>query len=215
MLHKKFSNLDKDYIILNSKYLVDNNNELYFKKIEKLAEFGQINAIQDFYKLRDEVKGNGYVNEKVEEYVSHFIDDYYINFEEAYALLLRNKNFEGKKYVFDVVNEELNRQFFNDKFAACIVSERALEIYHDLNGSEDIKAKTNIKNIRGVVKEGLNDFKHEDLNGDKDDIMRYITTRYSLRFVKNKSRNQVQQCYGNLIRLSNKPLSQSYEDENG
>lgn len=215
MLHKKFSNLDKDYIILNSKYLVDNNNELYFKKIEKLAEFGQINAIQDFYKLRDAVKGNGYVNEKVEEHVAHFIDDFKINFEEAYALLLRNNDFKGKDYVFDVVNEEFTDQYFGDRFVACIIGARALEFYDEVNGSENIRTQTNIKNIRGVVKEGLNDFQHEDLNGDKDDIMRYITTRYSLRFVKNKSRNQVQQCYGNLIRLSNKPLSQSYEDENG
>ncbi len=214
MLHKKFSDLDRDYIILHSKYLVDNNKKDYFNKIEKLAGLGQLNAIQDFYKLRDEVKGEGYINEKVEEHVVHFVDDYNINFEEAYALLLRNKHFEGKDRVFDVVNVEFSDQYFNDRFVACIIGARALEIYDEVNGSEDISTKINIKNIKGVIKKDLIDYQHEDLNGDNYDIMRYITTCYSLRSVKNKTKSQIQTCYQNLIRLSNKPLSQSYEDEN-
>ncbi len=214
MLHKKFSKLDKDYIILHSKYLVDNNKQAYFNRIEKLASLGQLNAIQDFYKFRDEVKGNGYVNEKVEEHVKHFIDDYFINFEEAYALLLREGQTGDKEYVFDVVNKEFKDQFFNDRFVACVIAERGLEIYHELGDSKTTATQANFKNMRGVLKEGLLYFKNNELTGEKYDIMSYVTTLYSLRCVKNKTHLQVKRCYNNLNRLANKPLSQNYEDEN-
>ena len=54
MLEYDFNELDNDFISLWSKYLLTNDTSKIMKNITKLAELGQINAIQSYYILTDE-----------------------------------------------------------------------------------------------------------------------------------------------------------------
>ena len=52
MLEYKFNSLDDDFITLWSNYILYNDTTLIIKPLEKLAEKGQINAIQCWYLLK-------------------------------------------------------------------------------------------------------------------------------------------------------------------
>lgn len=62
MLIRKLNKLDRDYLTLRARLLVDDDVDAYRFKIERLAEHGQINAIQDYYFL----KSGGERNSKVD-----------------------------------------------------------------------------------------------------------------------------------------------------
>lgn len=86
MIVKNFTELDDDYITLMSKNLLENDASARAVQMEKLAELGQINAIQDYY-----LRNPAVVNPLIEKILD---DNQSEDFEVLYAKALRSKNKE-------------------------------------------------------------------------------------------------------------------------
>ena len=117
MLEYDFNELDNDFVTLWSKKIVSGEDTLIFKDLTKLAELGQINAVQSWYLIAKRTDknntidnlvsnlGNGGANEMLA--IAHkdfFKNDRYARMCELYTL--------GKSW--DLTNgEELRVQYLN------------------------------------------------------------------------------------------------------
>ncbi|MBQ8522295.1 MAG: hypothetical protein IJ458_01365 [Clostridia bacterium] len=66
MLEYDFNELDNDFVTLWSKKIVSGEDTLIFKDLTKLAELGQINAIQSWYLLAKDNDDNAVIDNNVE-----------------------------------------------------------------------------------------------------------------------------------------------------
>ena len=71
MLENNFNELDNDFVTLWSKYLVTGN--LNLEVLTKLAELGQVNAIQSYYLLEDD---EAFPNHVIEKNCKNLPNDY-------------------------------------------------------------------------------------------------------------------------------------------
>lgn len=83
MLIKDFNELDKRYIAVKIRYLLENNREEYLNGVKTLAEEGQINALQDFFM---NVKEHYALSPAVIRHITRFTQKLRRNFEENYLL---------------------------------------------------------------------------------------------------------------------------------
>ena len=81
MLIKDFNELDKKYIAVKIRYLLENNREEYLNGVKTLAEEGQINALQDFFM---NVKEHYALSPAVIRHITRFTQKLRRNFEENY-----------------------------------------------------------------------------------------------------------------------------------
>lgn len=82
MLEYDFNELDNDFITLWSKYILWNDTSSIIKPLERLAEMGQINAIQSWYLIKKQEEKN--------EKIDAIVDGYYgKSFNEALAIAHR------------------------------------------------------------------------------------------------------------------------------
>ena len=82
MLEYDFNKLDNDFITLWSKYILWNDASSIIKPLERLAEKGQINAIQSWYLIKKQEEKN--------EKIDAIVDGYYgTSFNEALAIACR------------------------------------------------------------------------------------------------------------------------------
>ncbi len=82
MLEYDFNKLDNDFITLWSKYILWNDASSIIKPLERLAEKGQINAIQSWYLIKKQEEKN--------EKIDAIVDGYYgKSFNEALAIANR------------------------------------------------------------------------------------------------------------------------------
>ena len=82
MLEYDFNELDNDFITLWSKYILWNDATSIIKPLERLAEMGQINAIQSWYLIKKQEERN--------EKIDAIVDSYYgKSFNEAIAIACR------------------------------------------------------------------------------------------------------------------------------
>ena len=75
----QLTKLDDDYITVISDYLLYEDKERVINNITKLAELGQINAIQTYYIL------DGKFNERIEKYIKNIFENKPKNFNEKLA----------------------------------------------------------------------------------------------------------------------------------
>lgn len=85
MLTHDYSKLDRKYIIVKSKYLLDEGNQNYLKSIRELARGGQINALQDFFA---NVKEYDMIDPEILNHIVALNSKFRHNFEENYLLAL-------------------------------------------------------------------------------------------------------------------------------
>lgn len=85
MLTQDFNELDKKYIAVKSKYILDNDKGKYLNSIQSLAKEGQINALQDFFINVNEFKE---IPPEVIIHISSITPKFRRNFEENYLLAL-------------------------------------------------------------------------------------------------------------------------------
>ena len=70
MLENNFNELDNDFVTIWSRYIVNHDEAQIMNDLEKLAELGQINAIQSYYLilgLREKAQTNSTIDRKLEE----------------------------------------------------------------------------------------------------------------------------------------------------
>ncbi len=79
MIQKTLSDLDKDFIIVWSRFLTDYNDENFYEELFTLAKLGQIDAIGNFYALK---------GKQIDEISLQTFDDYC---SADYLLALSNK----------------------------------------------------------------------------------------------------------------------------
>lgn len=206
-IDSKLNHLDKAYIILNSQYTIDpNDHDRYFKSIEKLAELGQINAIQDFYKLKKDIYQNCIIDAIVKSNPIFGSMD----FEESYALFLASPNKALAQKVVELANYELCKVFFNDKLQVAIVGERALEAFHMLATYGYSVANQEISNFRQITNEELNRLQESDFTKDQRLLLQYIIAKNGLR--KNHAslpKLAVRKYISNLLKISQLPIMDS------
>ncbi len=85
MLTNDFTNLDKKYISVKSKYLLGNDKENYLNSIKELAKEGQINALQDFF---TNVSEYDMIAPEIMNHIVVINSKLRHNFEENYLLTL-------------------------------------------------------------------------------------------------------------------------------
>ena len=68
MFEKDFYKLDNDYITAWSKFLLGAESHEVYESIRKLAELGQVDAIQSYYLLKNENMINSQINNQVLAY---------------------------------------------------------------------------------------------------------------------------------------------------
>jgi len=83
MFIENFNNLDQDYITIKSKFMLNEEKIEQFKyNIERLAEFGQINALQDYYHYKKSDESNTFIN----SIMLNMIGKVDLNMEELFAI---------------------------------------------------------------------------------------------------------------------------------
>lgn len=97
----QLTKLDDDYITVISDYLLYEDKERVIDNITKLAELGQINAIQTYYIL------DGKFNERIEKYIKNIFENKPKNFNEKLALARYYRNIDIEKNS-DKLNELVN-----------------------------------------------------------------------------------------------------------
>ena len=113
MLENDFGELDNDFITLWSRFLLSANFEI-FKQIEKLAELGQINAVQSYYH-----KNSRGVNNTIDKIVESYNGT---DFNELLAMSNAN-----------VRNEYIEKQLFPNSEAELIEEFCVLESINEIN----------------------------------------------------------------------------------
>lgn len=101
MLEYKFNSLDDDFITLWSNYILYNDTTLIIKPLEKLAEKGQINAIQSWYLLKKPEQQNATIDAIVENFYGHSFNE---------ALAIAHKTYARTKADLDELTDKILEQ---------------------------------------------------------------------------------------------------------
>lgn len=158
MLGNKLSRKDVDFIILLSTYLLNEDYSTIQDKITRLAELGQVNAIQYFYLMKPEFEVNYKIDKKlegllgVESFEVDFAVKNYLNAKKKTDEHFPNKyegieKLEGKT-VFEAEKECFKKiKLLLEQNQNPIIFERYLEIKFLLGKKLTIKDRQNIKKI--------------------------------------------------------------------
>lgn len=117
MLEYNFNKLDNDFITLWSNWILYHDTEAIIKPLTRLAEMGQINAIQCYYLIKKDDEHNEIIDNQVNNFYGH-------NFNEALAIAnkMRSENIKEIKKLeqaiadayddyLDFENKHPNRRF--------------------------------------------------------------------------------------------------------
>ena len=105
MIEYNFTELDSDYITLRSQFILNHDYSQIRKQITKLAELGQINAIQTWVMMKEKEE----TNPKIEKYVDEIYSKDVSHLSMNELIVVMNKElFQGNENVREILNELFN-----------------------------------------------------------------------------------------------------------